>query len=91
MNKALGMIETWGLAISIEVADAMLKSANVSLLIQEKKDIALVTIIVEGGVSAVQLAVDAGTRVAQHAGALISFCVIPNPYISTRKFLIRKE
>ncbi|WP_051330768.1 BMC domain-containing protein [Aneurinibacillus terranovensis] len=91
MNKALGMIETWGLAVSIEVADAMLKSANINLLIQEKKDIALVTILVEGDVSAVQIAVDAGTQVAQHVGALISFCVMPNPGLSTRKLLIRKE
>jgi ethanolamine utilization protein EutM len=85
------MIETWGLAISIEVADAMLKSANVSLFIKEKKDIALVTISVEGDVSAVQLAVDAGTKIAQQVGALISFRVIPNPDKSTRKLLLRKE
>lgn len=62
MAKALGMIETRGLIGSIVAADAMLKSADVRLVKQEKVDAALVTVLVEGDVSAVQAAVDMGDR-----------------------------
>ena len=36
MNDALGMIETRGLVAVIEAADAMVKSANVSIVAYEK-------------------------------------------------------
>ncbi len=81
------MIETRGLAISIEVADAMLKAANVSIVNQEKVVIPLITIFVEGDVSAVQVAVDAGAKVAHRAGALISSAVIPQPGIGVRSIV----
>jgi ethanolamine utilization protein EutM len=84
ITKALGMIETRGLATSIEVADAMLKNANVQLVNQSMVDAALVTILVEGDVSAVQSAVETGTKIAERAGALISYNVIPHPDSSIR-------
>ncbi|CAG9620302.1 BMC domain-containing protein [Sutcliffiella rhizosphaerae] len=79
MRKALGMIETRGLIGSIEAADAMLKAANVQLLTQEKVDAALVTVLVEGDVGAVQAAIDAGKEAATRVGELVSAHVIPNP------------
>ncbi|WP_173915406.1 BMC domain-containing protein [Halobacillus sp. Marseille-Q1614] len=87
MAKALGMIETRGLVGSIEAADAMVKASNVSLVKQEKIDAALVTILVEGDVSAVQAAVDAGKEAAQRVGELVSFHVIPHPDDDTRGML----
>ncbi|MGI8315879.1 BMC domain-containing protein [Halobacillus mangrovi] len=79
MAKALGMIETRGLVGSIEAADAMVKAANVTLVKQEKIDAALVTVLVEGDVSAVQAAVDAGKEAVNRVGELVGYHVIPHP------------
>ncbi|MEC3884021.1 BMC domain-containing protein [Halobacillus sp. HZG1] len=79
MAKALGMIETRGLIGSIEAADAMVKAANVTLVKQEKIDAALVTVLVEGDVSAVQAAVDAGKEAVNRVGELVGYHVIPHP------------
>ncbi|WP_257958539.1 BMC domain-containing protein [Bacillus sp. V3-13] len=91
MTKALGMVETRGLAASIEVADAMLKNANVSLVKQSMVDAALVTILVEGDVSAVQSAVESGRKVAERTGALIAFNVIPHPDTDTDQLIEEKN
>ncbi|SDX94451.1 BMC domain-containing protein [Salimicrobium album] len=87
MAKALGMIETRGLVGSIEAADAMVKSANVTLVKQEKIDAALVTVLVEGDVSAVQAAVEAGKEAASRVGELIGHHVIPHPDDETKTIL----
>lgn len=77
--QALGMIETRGLATSIEALDVMLKTAHVHLVKQSMVDPALVTVLVEGDVSAVKAAVEAGAEAARNKGALIAFNVIPHP------------
>lgn len=91
MAKALGMIETRGLIGSIEAADSMLKSADVRLVKQEQVDAALVTVIVEGDVGAVQAAVEAGEMAAARVGELISAHVIPNPDSGIAKLTQRTE
>ncbi|WP_066383663.1 BMC domain-containing protein [Neobacillus mesonae] len=91
MGRALGMIETRGLIGSIVAGDAMLKSADVTLVKQEKVDAALVTILVQGDVSAVQAAVDAGKEAAARVGELISAHVIPHPDESIRDVLLKKN
>ena len=93
VGRALGMIETRGLVGSIEGADAMLKSADVTLVKQEKVDAALVTVLVQGDVSAVQAAVDAGKEAARRVGELISAHVIPHPdeSINSTLFESKKE
>ena len=60
MGEALGMIETKGLVGAIEAADAMTKSANVTLIGYEKIGSGLVTVMVRGDVGAVKASVDAG-------------------------------
>ncbi len=79
MAKALGMIETRGFIGSIEAADAMVKSADVLLISQEKVDAALVTILIEGDVGAVQAALEAGKAAAQRVGELVACHIIPRP------------
>lgn len=93
MARALGMIETRGLIGSIEAADAMLKSADVSLLRQEKVDAALVTVLIQGDVSAVQAAVEAGSAAAARVGELVSAHVIPHPdeEVGNVLFPVKKE
>ena len=88
---ALGMVETLGLATSIEVADTMLKTAHVSIVNQEEVSMALYTIFVEGDISAVQMAVEAGITVARRTGALIAYDIIPNPEKSSKKLTKRRS
>lgn len=87
IKKALGLIETKGLIGSIEALDAMVKAADVQLVNQEKVEGALVAVMVEGDVSAVQAAVDAGREAAQRVGELIASHVIPHPDPSVKDVL----
>ncbi|PWA13053.1 ethanolamine utilization protein [Pueribacillus theae] len=91
MPKALGMIETRGLIGSIEAADAMVKAADVRLVTQEKIDAALVSVLVEGDVGAVQAAVEAGKEAADRVGELIASHVIPHPDEGIGELLKKEE
>ena len=86
-NEALGMIETKGLVAAIEAADAMVKSANVSLVGYEKIGSGLVTVMVRGDVGAVKAAVDAGAAAADKVGQVVSVHVIPRPHGDVEKIL----
>jgi ethanolamine utilization protein EutM len=78
--EALGMVETKGLVALVEASDAMLKSANVTLLGWQKIGSGLVTAMVVGDVAAVKAAVDAGAAAAGRVGEVISVQVIPRPH-----------
>lgn len=82
VESALGMIETNGLTASIEAADAMLKSADVTLVGQERIGAGLVTVFVQGDVGAVKAAVEAGQNAAMRIGEVVSAHVIPRPHTS---------
>nr|AAL38399.1 GldA [Secundilactobacillus collinoides] len=86
-QEALGLIETKGLVASIEVADAMVKAANVDLVGQEKIGHGLVTVMVRGDVGAVKAAVDAGVQAAENIGEVLSNYVIPRPHSDVEKIL----
>ena len=86
-QEALGMVETKGLVGAIEAADAMVKSANVSLVGYEKIGSGLVTVMVRGDVGAVKAAVDAGSSAAARVGELVSQHVIPRPHGDVEKIL----
>lgn len=87
MEKAIGLIETMGPAASIRVADTMLKSADVMLLKQVEVSLALYTILVEGDLASVKLAVEAGKSIAEKAGFLVAYQVIPHPGPDTKKLI----
>ncbi len=78
--EALGMIETRGLVPLVEASDAMLKSANVTLVGWQKIGSGLVTALVVGDVAAVKAAVDAGAAAAGRVGEVIGVQVIPRPH-----------
>ena len=78
--EALGMVECMGLVAMIEAADAMVKSADVTLVGSEKIDAGLVTAIVRGDVAAVRSAVDAGAAAAARVGTVVATHVIPRPH-----------
>lgn len=77
---ALGMIETRGFVGMVEAADAMVKAAKVELVSYEKIGGGYVTAVVRGDVAAVKAATDAGARMAQKIGELVSVHVIPRPH-----------
>ena len=87
MGEALGMIETKGLVGAIEAADAMTKSANVTLMGYEKIGSGLVTVMVRGDVGAVEAAVDAGACAAEKVGEIVAQHVIPRPHTDVEKIL----
>ena len=78
--EALGMIETKGLVPLVEASDAMLKSANVTLIGWQKIGSGMVTALVIGDVAAVKAAVDAGSAAAGRVGEVIGVQVIPRPH-----------
>src|SRR6201997_3645296 len=78
--EALGMIETKGLTALIEASDAMLKSANVTLIGWQKVGSGLVTAMVVGDVAAVKAAIDAGSAAAGRVGQVMGVQVIPRPH-----------
>ena len=78
--EALGMIETKGLTALVEASDAMLKSANVTLLGWEQIGSGLVSAMVVGDVAAVKAAVDAGSAAAARVGEVVGIQVIPRPH-----------
>ena len=87
MGEALGMIDTKGLVGAIEAADAMTKSANVTLMGYEKIGSGLVTVMVRGDVGAVKAAVDAGACAAEKVGEIVAQHVIPRPHTDVEKIL----
>jgi ethanolamine utilization protein EutM len=78
--EALGMIETKGLVALVEASDAMLKSANVTLIGWQKIGSGMVTALVLGDVAAVKAAVDAGATAAARIGEVVGVQVIPRPH-----------
>lgn len=87
MGEALGMIETKGLVGATEAADAMTKSANVTLIGYEKIGSGLVTVMVRGDVGAVKASVDAGAAAAEKVGEIVSQHVIPRPHTDVERIL----
>ncbi|MHA6525265.1 BMC domain-containing protein [Tessaracoccus sp. G1721] len=87
MSQALGLVETKGFVGAVEAADAMTKSANVTLIGSEKIGAGFVTVMVRGDVGAVKAAVDAGSAAAAKVGELVSQHVIPRPHADVEKLL----
>src|SRR5438046_8520830 len=78
--EALGMIETKGLVLLVEAADAMLKAADVTLIGWQKIGSGMVTALIVGDVAAVKAAIDAGSAAAARVGEVMGVQVIPRPH-----------
>lgn len=86
-QDALGLIETKGFIGSVEAADAMVKTANVSLIAKEYIGAGYVTVMIRGDVGAVKAATDAGAAAARRVGELVSVHVIPRPHAEVERIL----
>lgn len=78
MASALGMIETLGVIGTTEAADAIVKTAGVTIERYEKIGAGYTTTLVRGDVGAVRVAIEAGTNAAKRVGDLVAVHVIPN-------------
>ncbi len=87
MRQAIGMIEVRSLVGAIEAADAMLKSANVSIKDFQIVGSGLVSVTVEGDVGAVTAAVESGEERARRVAEVLSANVIPRPHSEVDKIL----
>ena len=86
--EALGMIETRGLVAAITGLDAMVKAADVKLIHVEKRlGGRLVTVVVEGEVSAVKAAIEGGAASASEVGKVKCCEVIARPHPDVMRFL----
>ena len=86
--KAIALLEVQALVAAITGLDAMAKAADVKLIHVEKRlGGRLVTIVVEGEVSAVRAALEAGARAAAEVGNVKCCEVIARPHPDIMKFL----
>ena len=88
MEKAIALLEVQAVAAAVEGLDAMLKAADVRLIHVEKRlGGRLVTVVVDGSVSAVTAALEAGRQAAAKVGKVILSEVIARPHPEITKFL----
>ena len=92
MGKAIALLEVQALVAAIEGLDAMLKAAEVRLVhIERRLGGRLVTVVVDGEVSAVTSALEAGVAAASAIGVVKLSEVIANPHPEILKFIYTDE
>jgi microcompartment protein CcmL/EutN len=88
MDKAIAFLEVQAMVAAIAGLDAMVKAADVKLIHVEKRlGGRLVTVVVEGTVSAVTAALEAGRAAAAEVGNVKLCEVIARPHPEIMKFL----
>ena len=86
--KAIALLEVQAMVTAIVGLDAMVKAADVQLIHVEKRlGGRLVTVVVEGEVSAVTAALQAGAAAAAEVGKVKVCEVIARPHPDVMKFL----
>lgn len=92
---ALGLIEAIGLSTAMVALDAATKSADVTLVGYDRVigvgKMLSITLNLEGGVAAVQAAVDAGRLAGSRVGTVVSAHVIPRPHEEVDKVISKYE
>ncbi len=80
MSTSLGLIQTRSFPVIVRIADAMTKSAGVTLIGFEKTSGGYCTAIVRGGIADVRIAIEEGIELARHFDQEdLSSLVIPRP------------
>ncbi len=88
MEKAIALLEVQALTAAIEGLDAMLKAADVRLIHVEKRlGGRLVTLVIDGTVSDVTAAAEAGKAAAAKVGIVCLCEVIPRPHPQVTRLL----
>ena len=80
MRESLGLVETRGISTAIQVADVMVKAANVKILeLENSRGSGYMTVKIVGDVGAVKAAVQAAKAEGASIGNLVSASVIARP------------
>ena len=88
MNEAIALLEVQANVAAIAGLDAMVKAANVRLIhVERRLGGRLVTVVVEGTVSDVTAAAEAGAAAAREVGKVKLCEVIARPHPEVMKFL----
>ena len=88
MENAIALLEVRAMVTAIVALDAMVKTADVKLIHVEKRLGGwLVTVVVEGSVSAVTAALEAGKEAAATVGKVMCAEVIARPHPDIMKFV----
>ena len=88
MENAIALLEVQAMVAAVVGLDAMVKAANVKLIHVEKRlGGRLVTVVVEGNVSAVTAALEAGVEAAQAVGKVVCKEVIARPHPDIVRFI----
>lgn len=74
--RSIGIVETSSIAKGFEIADALLKAANVQIIVNRTICPGKYMVVIGGNVDAVQTAVDVGIEVGAHT--VVDHFVIPN-------------
>lgn len=90
-NQAIGLLETRGFPAMVGAADAMTKSAEVTLVAHETIGDGLCTIIIRGSLPNVAIAIEAGIHEAERIGELHAVMVIPRPLDDLERSLPQVE
>ena len=92
MQESLGMVETVGISTAIEVADVMVKAANVNLIeVENSRGGGYMTVKVTGDVGAVKAAVMAAKAQGEQIGKIVSATVIARPAEEMAKLFCEPE
>ena len=75
-HRSIGLIETSSIAKGIEIGDAVLKAANVEIIVNRTICPGKYMVLIGGGIDAVQASVESGVRVGAHA--VVDHFVISN-------------
>lgn len=78
-DTALGLVSTQSFPAIVGTADAMLKSAEVTLVGYEKVGNGLCTAVVRGNIADVRLAVEEGAKTAEKFSQMVSKSIIARP------------
>ena len=81
-KNAIGIVELSSIAAGYATSDAMLKAANVNMLLTRSICSGKFMMMVGGDVAGVQAAVDAGAGLVAEKGLLVNRVVIPRPHKS---------
>lgn len=92
-SGAVAVVEVAGLPTAIACADAMVKSANVTLIGYEitKGGPGMVNVKICGDVGAVQAAVEAGCAVANQITQVMSKVIMPRPHADLEQILLNRN
>ena len=87
MEKAIALLEVRAMVTAIVGLDAMVKAADVKLIHVEKRLGGWLVTVVEGTVSAVTAALEAGKEAAATVGKVMCAEVIARPHPDIMKFV----